>query len=160
MPHVGYLCVVALNLMKTSVDDSGTSGNECCWVLPHSSGKSGKVVVSSVRPSGIVKSLDIFQAFRPFFRPEKEMTVFRTKYRMRAVAQSLIWDGTVIDCLETEVLGKCGGKRKRSQNFLHLSCVFEFGLVQFILWISAGHGFALVVHVSRSKSTRGGRVLS
>lgn len=34
MPHVGYLCVVALNLMKTSVDDSGTSGNvvEFCLI--------------------------------------------------------------------------------------------------------------------------------
>lgn len=61
------------------------------------------------------------------------MRVFKTKYRMRAVAQSLIRDGTVADCLETKVVGKCGGRRESSQNFLHLSYVFEFGLVQFIL---------------------------
>lgn len=45
---------------------------------------------------------------------EKETLVFKTKYRMRAVAQSLIRDGTIIDHLETKVVGTCGGKRERS----------------------------------------------
>lgn len=41
MPHVGYLCVIALNLMKTSVDDCGTSGSvvEFCLIALGSLGR-------------------------------------------------------------------------------------------------------------------------
>lgn len=38
-----------------------------------------------------------------------------------------------MDCLEMKVVGEFGERRKSSQNFLHLSSVSEFGLVQFVL---------------------------